>query len=117
MLCSADTGKGLETLTVRMSGITCTNTGLVSFASTRSSHSILSGEIKNGKACPCAIFPYEAISFETTYSLFCRRYYGEKIGIYFAWLGFYTEMLFYAALVGLICFIYGLATYDKEVWT
>ncbi|XP_060742228.1 anoctamin-5 isoform X1 [Tachysurus vachellii] len=46
-----------------------------------------------------------------------RRYYGEKIGIYFAWLGFYTEMLFYAALVGLICFIYGLATYDKEVWT
>ncbi|XP_053092876.1 anoctamin-5 isoform X3 [Pangasianodon hypophthalmus] len=46
-----------------------------------------------------------------------RRYYGEKIGIYFAWLGFYTEMLFYAALVGLICFIYGLATYDAVVWT
>ncbi|XP_053497750.1 anoctamin-5 isoform X2 [Ictalurus furcatus] len=46
-----------------------------------------------------------------------RRYYGEKIGIYFAWLGFYTEMLFYAALVGLICFIYGLATYDEVVWT
>ncbi|KAM9496203.1 anoctamin-5 [Clarias gariepinus] len=46
-----------------------------------------------------------------------RRYYGEKIGIYFAWLGFYTEMLFYAALVGLICFIYGLATYDDVVWT
>lgn len=45
-----------------------------------------------------------------------RRYYGEKIGIYFAWLGFYTEMLFYAALVGLICFIYGLATYDEVVW-
>ncbi|KAI5626982.1 anoctamin-5 isoform X2 [Silurus asotus] len=46
-----------------------------------------------------------------------RRYYGEKIGVYFAWLGFYTEMLFYAALVGLICFIYGLATYDEVVWT
>ncbi|MCJ8735906.1 hypothetical protein PDJAM_G00252740 [Pangasius djambal] len=46
-----------------------------------------------------------------------RRYYGEKIGIYFAWLGFYTEMLFYAALVGLICFIYGLATYDDVLWT
>lgn len=50
------------------------------------------------------------------YSLYCRRYYGEKIGIYFAWLGFYTEMLFYAAVVGLICFIYGLATYDEVVW-
>ncbi|XP_062847734.1 anoctamin-5 isoform X2 [Trichomycterus rosablanca] len=46
-----------------------------------------------------------------------RRYYGEKIGIYFAWLGFYTEMLFYAAVVGLACFIYGLVTYNKEVWT
>ncbi|KAA0724050.1 Anoctamin-5 Gnathodiaphyseal dysplasia 1 protein [Triplophysa tibetana] len=44
-----------------------------------------------------------------------RKYYGEKIGIYFAWLGFYTEMLFYAALVGLLCFIYGLATYDENV--
>ncbi|XP_036619092.1 anoctamin-5 isoform X1 [Trichosurus vulpecula] len=39
-----------------------------------------------------------------------RRYYGERIGIYFAWLGFYTEMLFLAAVVGLICFIYGLLT-------
>ncbi|XP_078004576.1 anoctamin-5 isoform X5 [Phascolarctos cinereus] len=39
-----------------------------------------------------------------------RRYYGERIGIYFAWLGFYTEMLFFAAVVGLICFIYGLIT-------
>lgn len=45
-----------------------------------------------------------------------RKYYGEKIGIYFAWLGFYTEMLFYAALVGLLCFIYGLATFDENVW-
>uniref|UniRef100_A0A8C9YF41 Anoctamin n=1 Tax=Sander lucioperca TaxID=283035 RepID=A0A8C9YF41_SANLU len=36
-----------------------------------------------------------------------RKYYGEKIGIYFAWLGFYTEMLFFAAVMGLICFTYG----------
>uniref|UniRef100_A0A8C5MWS2 Anoctamin n=1 Tax=Leptobrachium leishanense TaxID=445787 RepID=A0A8C5MWS2_9ANUR len=39
-----------------------------------------------------------------------RKYYGEKIGIYFAWLGFYTEMLFYAAVVGFVCFLYGLIT-------
>uniref|UniRef100_A0A667ZX71 Anoctamin n=1 Tax=Myripristis murdjan TaxID=586833 RepID=A0A667ZX71_9TELE len=44
-----------------------------------------------------------------------RKYYGEKIGIYFAWLGFYTEMLFFAAVVGVICFIYGLLTYSKIV--
>ncbi|MGH0157181.1 UNVERIFIED_CONTAM: hypothetical protein FKN15_033158 [Acipenser sinensis] len=45
-----------------------------------------------------------------------RKYYGEKIGIYFAWLGFYTEMLFYAALVGLICFCYGAFTYNDNFW-
>ncbi|XP_064308928.1 anoctamin-5 isoform X4 [Phalacrocorax carbo] len=44
-----------------------------------------------------------------------RKYYGEKIGIYFAWLGFYTEMLFLAAVVGLMCFFYGLCTMDKNM--
>ncbi|KAM9301566.1 anoctamin-5 [Gastrophryne carolinensis] len=44
-----------------------------------------------------------------------RKYYGEKIGIYFAWLGFYTEMLFLAAVVGLICFIYGACTMDESL--
>ncbi|KAM4617455.1 anoctamin-5 isoform 2-T2 [Discoglossus pictus] len=43
-----------------------------------------------------------------------RKYYGEKIGIYFAWLGFYTEMLFFAAIVGFICFLYGLITMDDS---
>ncbi|XP_060260212.1 anoctamin-5 isoform X4 [Ovis aries] len=42
-----------------------------------------------------------------------RDYYGEKIGIYFVFLGFYTEMLFFAAVVGLACFIYGLSTIPK----
>lgn len=47
---------------------------------------------------------------------FDRKYYGEKIGIYFAWLGFYTEMLLFAAVVGTICFIYGFLTYDDNEW-
>uniref|UniRef100_A0A8C1M2D5 Anoctamin n=1 Tax=Cyprinus carpio TaxID=7962 RepID=A0A8C1M2D5_CYPCA len=46
-----------------------------------------------------------------------RKYYGEKIGIYFAWLGFYTEMLSYAAVVGLLCFIYGVASFDENIWS
>uniref|UniRef100_A0A665V5R9 Anoctamin n=1 Tax=Echeneis naucrates TaxID=173247 RepID=A0A665V5R9_ECHNA len=46
-----------------------------------------------------------------------RKYYGEKIGIYFAWLGFYTEMLLFAAVVGTICFIYGFLTYDDNEWS
>ncbi|KAG8125880.1 hypothetical protein E2320_021005 [Naja naja] len=46
---------------------------------------------------------------------FPRKYYGEKIGIYFAWLGFYTEMLFFAAVVGFICFLYGLFTMNENM--
>uniref|UniRef100_A0A3Q1F470 Anoctamin n=1 Tax=Acanthochromis polyacanthus TaxID=80966 RepID=A0A3Q1F470_9TELE len=46
-----------------------------------------------------------------------RKYYGEKIGIYFAWLGFYTEMLLFAAVVGTICFIYGFLTYGDNQWS
>uniref|UniRef100_A0A8C4HYC6 Anoctamin n=1 Tax=Dicentrarchus labrax TaxID=13489 RepID=A0A8C4HYC6_DICLA len=44
-----------------------------------------------------------------------RKYYGEKIGIYFAWLGFYTEMLFFAAVMGVICFTYGVLSYDDNI--
>ncbi|CDQ98861.1 unnamed protein product [Oncorhynchus mykiss] len=43
------------------------------------------------------------------------KYYGEKIGIYFAWLGFYTEMLFFAAVMGVICFTYGVLSYDDNL--
>ncbi|XP_061570126.1 anoctamin-4-like [Cololabis saira] len=42
-----------------------------------------------------------------------RRYFGEKIGLYFAWLGWYTGMLFPAALVGLLVFVYGLFTVEQ----
>ncbi|XP_068128907.1 anoctamin-4 isoform X2 [Hyperolius riggenbachi] len=42
-----------------------------------------------------------------------RRYFGEKIGLYFAWLGWYTGMLFPAAIIGLFVFLYGLFTLDN----
>ncbi|XP_029455582.1 anoctamin-4 [Rhinatrema bivittatum] len=41
-----------------------------------------------------------------------RRYFGEKIGLYFAWLGWYTGMLFPAAFIGLFVFLYGVFTVD-----
>ncbi|XP_067906491.1 anoctamin-6 isoform X2 [Heterodontus francisci] len=46
-----------------------------------------------------------------------RKYFGEKIGIYFAWLGFYTGMLAIAGFVGLICFIFGILTLDDNTWS
>ncbi|KAK2588193.1 hypothetical protein KPH14_004232 [Odynerus spinipes] len=42
-----------------------------------------------------------------------RRYFGEKVALYFAWLGFYTECLVAPAVVGLLCFIYGLGSMDS----
>nr|XP_033778364.1 anoctamin-7-like [Geotrypetes seraphini] len=39
-----------------------------------------------------------------------REYFGEKIAIYFAWLGFYTAWLLPAAVVGTFVFISGLVT-------
>ena len=44
------------------------------------------------------------------YLTFCRNYFGEKVGIYFAWLGYYTMMLIPASIVGFAAFIYGCAT-------
>lgn len=39
-----------------------------------------------------------------------KDYFGVRIAIYFAWLGFYTHMLIPASIVGLICFTYGIVT-------
>lgn len=41
--------------------------------------------------------PYDAI----------KDYFGHEVGLYFAWLGFYTAMLFPLAIVGLLVFIAG----------
>lgn len=39
---------------------------------------------------------------------YIKDYFGVKIGIYFAWLGFYTYMLILASIAGVICFFYSL---------
>ncbi|CAG0920337.1 unnamed protein product [Notodromas monacha] len=37
-----------------------------------------------------------------------RRYFGDQIGLYFTWLGFYTRMLIPAAILGFFTFIFGI---------
>lgn len=39
-----------------------------------------------------------------------RKYFGVKIGLYFAWLGFYTQALIIPSVVGILCFLFGLST-------
>nr|XP_033784511.1 anoctamin-9 [Geotrypetes seraphini] len=43
-----------------------------------------------------------------------RDYFGEKVALYFAWLGWYTIMLLPAALVGVIVFLYGLVHFHSS---
>ncbi|KAJ8915650.1 hypothetical protein NQ315_003434 [Exocentrus adspersus] len=46
---------------------------------------------------------------------YVKEYFGVKIALYFAWLGYYTHILTPAAVVGLACFIYSCATlYDNQ---
>ncbi|XP_066141402.1 anoctamin-4 isoform X2 [Euwallacea fornicatus] len=39
-----------------------------------------------------------------------KEYFGVKIALYFAWLGYYTHILIPPAFVGVACFIYSLST-------
>jgi anoctamin-1 len=43
-----------------------------------------------------------------------REYFGVAYALYFAWLGFYTHMLIPAAVVGIVVFLYGLATMTTD---
>ncbi|XP_060046212.1 anoctamin-2 [Erinaceus europaeus] len=44
-----------------------------------------------------------------------RKYFGEKIGLYFAWLGLYTYFLIPASVIGVIVFLYGCATIEEDI--
>lgn len=56
-----------------------------------------------------------AFSFFFFFSLFFRKYFGEKIGLYFAWLGLYTEFLIPSSVVGIIVFLYGCITIESDI--
>uniref|UniRef100_A0A8D2IXP3 Anoctamin n=1 Tax=Varanus komodoensis TaxID=61221 RepID=A0A8D2IXP3_VARKO len=56
--------------------------------------------------------------YETAYPLHdvgIEKYFGEKIGMYFAWLGLYTEFLIPSSVVGIIVFLYGCLTIESDI--
>ena len=58
-------------------------------------------------ANPKKLFTYQPLNAIT-------EYLGEKLGFYFAWLGFYTSSLMLPAIFGLIAFIVGLSTLSND---
>ncbi|KAH8409217.1 hypothetical protein KR009_010799, partial [Drosophila setifemur] len=43
-----------------------------------------------------------------------KDYFGAKVALYFAWLGFYTQMLIPISVLGLLCFLYGFVTWSHD---
>lgn len=43
-----------------------------------------------------------------------RDYFGEKVALYFAWLGWYTYMLVPAAVAGLVIFLSGFSLFNAS---
>ncbi|XP_021713191.1 anoctamin-1 [Aedes aegypti] len=43
-----------------------------------------------------------------------KDYFGTHVGMYFAWQGFYTNMLIWASSAGLLCFLFGLVTFRSN---
>ncbi|NWW44689.1 ANO9 protein, partial [Pedionomus torquatus] len=43
-----------------------------------------------------------------------RYYFGEKVALYFAWLGWYTYLLGFAAVMGLVIFVAGITVFSSS---
>ena len=46
---------------------------------------------------------------------YIKDYFGVKIALYFAWLGFYTHTLLFASVVGCLCFFYSVLSLPTHI--
>nr|CAH0112600.1 unnamed protein product [Daphnia galeata] len=46
---------------------------------------------------------------------YVKDYFGVKIALYFAWLGFYTHTLLFASIVGLLCFLFSFLSLPTNI--
>jgi anoctamin-1 len=46
---------------------------------------------------------------------YIKDYFGVKIALYFAWLGFYTHTLLFASVVGCLCFFYSVLSLPAHI--
>ncbi|KAM8888016.1 anoctamin-9-like [Synchiropus picturatus] len=44
-----------------------------------------------------------------------KSYFGEKVALYYLWLGWYTKLLVPAAVLGVVVFLYGLAFFNTNL--
>uniref|UniRef100_A0A8C6VV02 Anoctamin n=1 Tax=Nothobranchius furzeri TaxID=105023 RepID=A0A8C6VV02_NOTFU len=53
--------------------------------------------------------------YELSWCIFiCREYFGEKVALYYLWLGWYTKLLVPAAALGVVVFLYALAFFNTN---
>uniref|UniRef100_A0A3B4Y0E2 Anoctamin n=1 Tax=Seriola lalandi dorsalis TaxID=1841481 RepID=A0A3B4Y0E2_SERLL len=45
-----------------------------------------------------------------------RKYFGEQIGLYFAWLGVYTQLLIPPSVLGIIVFLYDIHSFNLCIY-
>lgn len=59
---------------------------------------------------------WASLSMMFKYQPLCdiRKYCGVRVSFYFAWLGVYNSALVPAAVVGVLCFLYALATFENH---
>ncbi|KAG4079555.1 hypothetical protein HA402_010387 [Bradysia odoriphaga] len=77
----------------------------------------IQGEIR-AKGCMRNLLSYEWAAISKWYRYqpvdYIKDYFGVKIGLYFAWLGYYTYMLLLASIFGICCFLFSWFTLDDD---